>query len=142
MVTEAALNELIDRARRQGTVSLEDIQKVLPIDSMTMEEISYVLTRLDQAGFDLEIDPALLSTEGRPASKGMPAAAPPETAVPPAPVAEERQRQSGFPTSANAPAVEPPAARQSSSGASPSMLPWILAFAIILIGVFAIYAFQ
>jgi Sigma-70 factor, region 1.1 len=57
---EAALSDLISLARRRGSLTMEDLRKALPVDSMTVVDLSHALTRLDQAGFDLEIDPTLL----------------------------------------------------------------------------------
>jgi hypothetical protein len=138
---ETALIELIDRARQRGSISMEDLQKALPLDRMTAEDIAHVLARLDEAGFDLEIDPDLLL----PASKTAPDGAAPvpnrdETELPEA-VPQGRRQEATLPPSANEPTLESPTARRSGSAASAPMLPWVLAFVIVVLAVFAAFAF-
>jgi hypothetical protein len=138
---ETALIELIDRARQRGSISMEDLQKALPLDRMTAEDIAHVLARLDEAGFDLEIDPDLLL----PASKTAPQDAAPvtnrdQTELPEA-VPHDRPQQTSLPSSANEPILESPPVRRSDSTAPAPMLPWVLAFVIVVLAVFAAFAF-
>lgn len=133
-IDEAILTKLVAGARQRGSISLEDLRKELPIDSMTIEDISVVLARLDEAGFDLEIDPALLSST-HPAS---PPHGTTQKELPEAETAPQKQ-PSRFPTSTDG-TIKAPAARRTKAVLSPSMLPWILAFAIILLAVFAAFA--
>lgn len=140
-VNEAALIELIDLARRRGGISMEDLREALPIDSMTVEDISHVLARLDEAGFDLDIDPALLSPHNKMIPKdGVPVAKRDQTGLPE--TAPERAKQqtelSGSGTRAR---PESPVKRPSDLTVSAPMLPWILAFAIVVFAVFAAFAF-
>jgi hypothetical protein len=134
---EAALIELMDLARRRGGLAVEDLRAALPIDSMTIDEISHVLARLDEAGFDLEIDPALLLPERGMTPKGETPIA--TTLSQTAPVTrEQRTELSSFGGRANS---ETRAGRRSDPTASAPMLPWILAFAIVVFAVFGAFAY-
>jgi hypothetical protein len=42
---------------------VDDLREASPVDGMRIEDISQVLARLEQAGFDLEIDPSLLISQ-------------------------------------------------------------------------------
>jgi hypothetical protein len=140
-VNEAALIELIDLARRRGGISMEDLREALPIDSMTVEDISHVLARLDEAGFDLDIDPELLSPQKKMVPKdGVPVAKRDQTRLPEtAPERAEQQKElSGSSRRVN---PENRVKRLSDPTASVPMLPWILAFAIVVFAVFAAFAF-
>lgn len=65
-----ALDELVDTARQHGGVSIEDVRRRVPIERMTVEELSHVLARLDEEGLDLEIDPmTILSADGAASEK-------------------------------------------------------------------------
>src|SRR5882724_11783341 len=64
-LNEATFDRLKNLARQRGSITTNDLREVLPIDQMTVEDISDVITRLEEADFDLEIDPALsLPTPG------------------------------------------------------------------------------
>jgi Sigma-70 factor, region 1.1 len=138
---EAALIDLIDLGRRRGSLTMEDFRKALPLDSMTVEDISHAIARLDQAGFDLEIDPTLLLPGHQSAPKDAVPVGRPEKMESPKPMREERRQQSSFPASADKPIPEKDKARGTPSSSSAPMLPWIVAFAIVVIAVFAAFAF-
>lgn len=139
-IDEAILTKLVTGARQRGGISLEDLRKELPVDSMSIEDISVVLARLDEAGFDLDIDPALLSSKHHASPPHETTVSKPEqTGLPKTETAPQMQ-PSSFPTSTNGTIKKAPAARGSKAVLSPSMLPWILAFAIILLAVFAAFA--
>jgi hypothetical protein len=138
---ETALTDLISLARRRGGLSMEDLRRALPVDSMTVEDLSHVLARLDQAGFDLEIDPALLLPDNETAGRGAAPVAKRDEIEVPEPMPGERQRQTSLPASADPPVLKNHTARHSNSAASAPMLPWILAFAIVVLAVFAAFAF-
>jgi hypothetical protein len=140
MDPEAALTDLISLARRRGSLSIEDLRRALPVGSMTVEDLSLVLARLDQAGFDLEIDPALLLPHNETAARGATPAAKHDEAEMSEPMPEGRQQQTSLPTSTDAPTLKN-AARPSNAAASAPMLPWILAFVIVVLAVFAAFAF-
>lgn len=140
-LSEAALIELISHARQRGGISMEDLRKALPLHSMTIEDISHVLTRLDEAGFDLEIDPTLLLPEDKAAPKDAAPVAKREQTELPETMPEGRRQRTSFPTSADEPILKKHTVRRSDSTASAPMLPWILAFAIVVLAVFAAFAF-
>jgi Sigma-70 factor, region 1.1 len=138
---EAALTDLISLARLRGSITMEDLRKALPVDSMTVEDLSHALTRLDQAGFDLEIDPTLLLSEDKVVPKDATPVAKREKIELPEPMPEGRRQQMSFPASADEPILKNRTIRPSSSDASAPTLPWILAFAIVVFAVFAAFAF-
>jgi len=65
MSGHSSYERLLELGREQGGLTAQDLQRVLPIDQMSMDEISDVLARLDDAGITIEIDPALLSPASR-----------------------------------------------------------------------------
>lgn len=140
-LSEAALIELISLARQRGGVSIEDLRKALPIDSMTAEDISHVLARLDEAGFDLEIDPRLLLSEGKTAPKEVAPGAKHEQTELPETVPEGRSQPTSSPASAGGSGIKNKTTRSLEASTSAPMLPWVIAFAIVVIAVFAAFAF-
>ena len=46
--------------RSRGHVTLAEIKSILPIDSMTPEEIGQTMAQLEEAGIDIEVDKELL----------------------------------------------------------------------------------
>ena len=138
-IDEAILTKLVAGARQRGSISLEDLRKELPVESMTTEDISVVLVRLDEAGFDLDIDPALLSSPHHASPPHeTPISKPEQTGLPETETAPQKQ-PSSFPTTTGGTIKKEPPARRSKAVLSPSMLPWIVAFAIILLAVFAAF---
>ena len=61
MISRPQIDRLIALGRRRGTLEIADIGEVLPIDSLSIDEISYVLSLLEDAGISVEVDPAFLS---------------------------------------------------------------------------------
>lgn len=138
---EAALADLLGLARRRGNLTMEDLQKAFPVNSMTEEEIARVLVRLDEAGFDVKIDSTLLLPDNETATKGAaPLAKRGETEVS-KPMPGGRRQQASLPASAGTPILKSHTAPHSNSIASAPMLPWILAFAIVVFAAFAAFAF-
>lgn len=137
---EAALSELISLAHRRGGISMEDVRKTLPIESMTADDISRVVARLDEAGFDLEIDPELIGPEDKATSKVAPAAKLEQTVLPEI-EQQESGKRTGLPTSAGESIMGGQTVQRSESATSASSLPWVLAFAIVVFAVFAAFAF-
>ena len=141
-LSEAALTELISLARQRGSISMEDLRKALPIESMTAADIAHVVARLDEAGFDLEIDPTLLLSEDKSIAKS---AKGEEAGLPETVPAKAEQRKAEQRTSFSTPACEPilshRKARSSEPAASAPVLPWVIAFAIVVLAVFAAFAF-
>ena len=140
-VNEATLTELVDLARQRGGISLQDLRKAFPIDDMTIEDISDVLARLDKAGFDLEIDPALLTSTRHATAQDATTNAKPEQTRLPEMGSELGRHPPGSPTSTGDPIVKQHTARRSDAAASAPMLPWVLAFVIVVVAVFAAFAF-
>jgi Sigma-70 factor, region 1.1 len=58
---DATLDRLIKLGRQGGSVSTEDLREALPVDVMTVEEISNIIDRLEEADVRVEIDPTLFS---------------------------------------------------------------------------------
>ncbi len=139
--SEEALIDLISRARQGGSLTMEDLRQALPVDSMTVEDISQVLARLDQAGFDVEIDPALLSPEDKTAPKDAAPTARREQRGLQETIPEGSRQRTSFPTSVGDPTPKTHTVRRSGSTASAPMLPWIVAFAVVVIAVFAAFGF-
>ena len=86
MISPEMFDRLAEQGRRRGGLKTDDIRQVLPIESMTAEELVDMLNRLEVAGIAVEIDPALLNPRHRqlspqPPKSGAPAS--PES-VPPA----------------------------------------------------------
>ncbi|WP_029007745.1 hypothetical protein [Azospirillum halopraeferens] len=59
-IDETALTRLEDVGRRQGRISAEDLGRILPVDRMSPGDIARVVERLESAGIDVDVDPALL----------------------------------------------------------------------------------
>ena len=65
MISTTVFDRLLELGRRRGALQSDDIRQALPVDTMTIEEIVDVLTRLEEAGIAVEIDPALLTPRHR-----------------------------------------------------------------------------
>ena len=137
-VNEATLTELVNRARQRGSISMEDLRKALPIDGMTVEEISDVLVRLEEAGFDVDTDPHLLSPKRRVAPLDVTTLSKPGQAETPA---EAKRQSTSSPTSTDGPLKKPHTARRPRDLVSAPMLPWVVALVIVVLAVFAAFAF-
>jgi hypothetical protein len=136
------LDELVDRARQRGGVSIEDLRQWLPIESMTVEDVSSVLARLDEAGLDVEIDPMMLLSAGTVAPQGHKSAPNRESAEPPEPMSRSKPNEPdpGSRSSSERSSTAHQTVR-SSQAISASALPWVLAFAIVVLVCFAAFAF-
>ncbi len=51
----------MEMGRQRGGVDIDDIRRVLPVDTMSIEELSDVLAQLEEAGIPVEIDSVLLT---------------------------------------------------------------------------------
>ncbi|WP_448188591.1 hypothetical protein [Azospirillum sp. sgz301742] len=59
-IDESAYRRLEEEAaRRGGRMSVEDLGRILPIDSMPATEVAEVVDRLERAGIDVDLDPML-----------------------------------------------------------------------------------
>jgi sigma-70-like protein len=65
MSGHSSYERLLRLGKEQGGLTAHDLERVLPIDRMSMDELSDVLARLEDAGIPVEIDPALLSPASR-----------------------------------------------------------------------------
>lgn len=65
MSGHSSYERLLELGREQGRLTAHDLQRVLPIGRMSMDELSEVLARLEDAGIPVEIDPALFSRAPR-----------------------------------------------------------------------------
>lgn len=59
-ISEAAYQRLEAHGRRDGRITTEEIGRELPIEEMDPVEIAQVIDRLERAGIDVDVDPALL----------------------------------------------------------------------------------
>ena len=55
-----AIKRLTAIQQRQGYVTLAEIKSIVPVDSMTAEEIGKAVAQLEEAGIDIEVDRELL----------------------------------------------------------------------------------
>ncbi|WP_431854438.1 hypothetical protein [Azospirillum sp.] len=59
-IDDTAYRRLEEDARRQGgRLSVEDLGRALPIDTMSATEVAEVVDRLERAGIDVDVDPTL-----------------------------------------------------------------------------------
>jgi Sigma-70 factor, region 1.1 len=79
MSRDAKYRRLLELGKQQGRLTAEDLRQALPIDQMSIDEISRVLVRLEDAGVSVEIDPALLSPGHRNSGPGDPVRLPKHT---------------------------------------------------------------
>lgn len=68
----AAVERLIEQGRRTGRLTTDDLNRALPIQSMSAEEIAAVVDRLDAAGIDVDVDERLTGGRPRPQRQGEP----------------------------------------------------------------------
>ena len=137
----AALSDLISLARRRGSLTMEDLQKALPVNSMTEQEIAHVLARLDEAGIDVEIDPTLLLPGNVTPATGAPSLAKRGETEAHEPMPGGSQQPASLAASAGTPVPEIHTAPNANPAAAASMLPWIIAFVIVVIAAFAAFAY-
>jgi hypothetical protein len=88
----------IDRAvaagRHRGMLAAEELASLLPIDSMTADEIAIAVARIEDSGVEVELDPELLQPRRDTGTAARPPLAAPEEPVPPVdvrPTAAPRQ---------------------------------------------------
>lgn len=59
-IDDTVYRRLHEEAGRQGgRLSVEDLGRVLPLDTMSATEVAEVVERLERAGIDVDVDPAL-----------------------------------------------------------------------------------
>jgi Sigma-70 factor, region 1.1 len=64
MISTTAFDRLVQLGRQRG-LKIDDIREVLPIDTMTVEEIADVVVRLEDAGISVDVDAGLLTPHHR-----------------------------------------------------------------------------
>jgi hypothetical protein len=60
MVQSKTIQELIAIGRPAGHLSSNQLQRVLPVDTMSIDEIADVVLQLERSGIEVDLDPALL----------------------------------------------------------------------------------
>jgi hypothetical protein len=135
--------DLIDALTRlagaRGTLSAAELRQVVPVDSMSVEDVAALIAELDARGVTIEIDP-VLSTPRHPVTPEAGAAAPPRPEAPrpeaPRPAATTRSlpEGSGAASSVRA-ATTTPVARQPSQAAVAIA---VLAAAVVVVVVVAL----
>lgn len=59
-IDESAYRRLEEEAgRRGGRMNVEELGRILPIDTMSAAEVAEVVDRLERAGIDVDVDPML-----------------------------------------------------------------------------------
>ncbi|HYG87104.1 MAG TPA: hypothetical protein VD978_12670 [Azospirillum sp.] len=58
-IDESAYRRLEEIGRRNGRLGVEDVARVLPLDTMSATEVAEVVERLERAGIEVELDPVL-----------------------------------------------------------------------------------
>jgi len=51
---------LLQLGKQQGGLTTDDLQRVLDVERLSMDEVSEMLLRLEDAGVSVEIEPAIL----------------------------------------------------------------------------------
>lgn len=65
MIPAPALEYLMRLGRRRGALDIDDIRQVLQVDTMSLDDLADAVSRLEDAGISVEIDPALLTRRRR-----------------------------------------------------------------------------
>jgi len=65
MIPTTAVDRLVQLGWRQGGLKIDDIRQALPIDNMTIEEITDVVTCLEDVGISVEMDAGWLTRPHR-----------------------------------------------------------------------------
>lgn len=67
-VDEAGVGKFIEMAKQSGVVSIDDLRRAFPIDTMGGEDIAAIVLRLEDAGVSVEIDPSLFASRHDPST--------------------------------------------------------------------------
>lgn len=65
MIDEKLLAVLRERAARQGVLTIDDLRAVLPIDTLSADDLAMVVLQLEEVGVSLEIPDDLLGSSRR-----------------------------------------------------------------------------
>ncbi len=58
-IDDSAYRRLEEAARRDGHLHLDDLARILPLDTMSMTEVTDVVERLERSGIDVDLSPLL-----------------------------------------------------------------------------------
>jgi len=135
---DVATRTLMELGRRQGRVSTDDFRRLLPIASMSSEEIANLVLRLEERGIAVDLDPTLFVPSGtRREGSPSPADAVTLRPAPPSPPAPETRMGSGPPQAPQAPS--PPPVGGFARGQSRTL--WVIASTIIAVGLIVLLSF-
>jgi len=73
MIERGAFERLIEKGRRRGGLSTEDLRAALPIERMNADDIAMVVLQIEEEGVQVELDDELLARSGAPARTPPPA---------------------------------------------------------------------
>lgn len=65
MIDEKLLMALRERAARQGVLTTDDLRAVLPIDTLSADDLAMVVLQLEDSGVSLEVPDDLLGSSRR-----------------------------------------------------------------------------
>jgi hypothetical protein len=54
------LRSLVERGRARGSLGAADLREVLPIESLSVEQLAEIISFLQDAGVEVDVDPGLL----------------------------------------------------------------------------------
>jgi hypothetical protein len=60
MISDNDFDRLIELGRRKGRLDIDDIKEMMPIDTMTTEDLAGLVILLEEHGIAIELDPELL----------------------------------------------------------------------------------
>ncbi|MBM6583710.1 RNA polymerase sigma factor region1.1 domain-containing protein [Microvirga sp. BT689] len=60
------LDRLISLGRKQGQLTVQDLETNLPIHSMSTDEIALIVVHLEEAGVPVELDDSLVTSNAKP----------------------------------------------------------------------------
>jgi hypothetical protein len=125
-----AVDRLAALAGRRGTLTIDMLRRVVPVETMPVDELAAIIAALEDRGVTVDIDPALLSLGARPSRPASPTAAAwprsePAPSAPPAPPPVAPLRPA-----AARPPPRPDAPPQRSAGVTPIVL---LALLVVIV---------
>lgn len=98
MIERSAFERLIEKGRRRGGLSAEDLRAALPIERMSADDIAMVVLQIEEEGVQVELDDELLARSG-----ALARTLPPSVPVLDLPEAREPRREEAQPKQSPAP---------------------------------------